>query len=81
MQFKESENHMQEMLLSNEQLLQGSSALQDLVQLCEGLDREEHGEVIDRVNSRVQSVVDRLIESLQEATMSNDVQSTARSSL
>lgn len=72
---------MQEMLLSNEQLLQGSSALQDLVQLCEGLDREEHGEVIDRVNSRVQSVVDRLVESLQEATMSNDVRSTARSSL
>lgn len=79
MQFKENANYMQEMLLSNEQLLEGSSALQDLVQLCEGLDREEHGEVIDRVNSRVQSVVDRLVESLQEATMSNDVRSIERS--
>ena len=64
---------MQEMLLSNEQLLEGSTALQAVVVLCEGLDKEEYGVIIDRVNNRVQSVVNKLIESLQEATMTNDV--------
>lgn len=64
---------MQEMLLSNEQLLEGSTALQEVVVLCEGLDKEEYGVIIDRVNNRVQSVVNKLIESLQEATMTNDV--------
>jgi hypothetical protein len=64
---------MQELLLSNEQLLQGSTALQEVVVLCEGLDKEEYGVVIDRVNKRVQSVVDMLVNSLQEATMTNDV--------
>ena len=61
------------MLLSNDQLLQGSAALQEVVLLCEGLDREEYGTVIDRVNHRVQTVVDKLVESLQESTMNNDV--------
>lgn len=64
---------MCEMLLSNEQLIEGSPALQEVITLCEGLDRETYGVVIDRVNRRVQSVVDKLVESLQEATMSNDV--------
>ena len=29
--------------------------------------------MIDRVNHRVQTVVDKLVESLQESTMNNDV--------
>ena len=77
LKFQESENHMQEMLLSNEQLLEGSTALQEVVVLCEGLDKEEYGVIIDRVNNRVQSVVNKLIESLQEATMTNDLQQLA----
>ena len=44
-----------------------------MVLLCEGLDKNEYGTVIDRVNRRVQTVVDKLVESLQEATMNNDV--------
>lgn len=64
---------MCEMLLSNEQLIEGSPALQEVVSLCDGLDKEEYSIVIDRVNKRVQSVVDKLVESLQEATMTNDV--------
>lgn len=71
--FQQDENTMQELLLSNDQLLQGSAALQEVVLLCEGLDREEYGTVIDRVNHRVQTVVDKLVESLQESTMNNDV--------
>lgn len=64
---------MCEMLLSNQQLIEGSPALQEVSTLCDGLERDEYGVVIDRVNKRVQSVVDKLVESLQEATMSNDV--------
>ena len=71
--FQQDENTMQELLLSNDQLLQGSAALQEVVLLCEGLDRKEYGTVIDRVNHRVQTVVDKLVESLQESTMNNDV--------
>lgn len=71
--FQEDENYMQELLLSDDQLLQGSAALQEVVLLCEGLDKSEYGTVIDRVNHRVQTVVDKLVESLQEATMNNDV--------
>ena len=71
--FQQDENTMQELLLSNDQLLQGSAALQEVVLLCESLDREEYGTVIDRVNHRVQTVVDKLVESLQESTMNNDV--------
>lgn len=73
LKFQEDENHMCEMLLSNEQLIEGSPALQEVVSLCDGLDKEEYSIVIDRVNKRVQSVVDKLVESLQEATMTNDV--------
>ena len=61
--FQEDENYMQELLLSDDQLLQGSAALQEVVLLC--------------VNRRVQTVVDKLVESLQEATMNNDVGSGA----
>ena len=64
---------MCEMLLSNEQLIEGSPALQEVVSLCDGLDKDEYSVVIERVNKRVQSVVDKLVESLQEATMTNDV--------
>ena len=64
---------MCEMLLSNEQLIEGSPALQEVVSLCDGLDKDEYSIVIERVNRRVQSVVDKLVESLQEATMTNDV--------
>lgn len=64
---------MCEMLLSNQQLIEGSPALQEVATLCDGLERDEYSVVIDRVNKRVQSVVDKLVESLQEATMSNDV--------
>ena len=60
---------MCEMLLSNEQLIEGSPALQEVVSLCDGLDKDEYSVVI----KRVQSVVDKLVESLQEATMTNDV--------
>ena len=73
LRFQEDENHMCEMLLSNEQLIEGSPALQEVVSLCDGLDKDEYSVVIERVNKRVQSVVDKLVESLQEATMTNDV--------
>ncbi|OAO15282.1 hypothetical protein AV274_3061 [Blastocystis sp. ATCC 50177/Nand II] len=75
--FQEDENYMQELLLSDDQLLQGSAALQEVVLLCEGLDKNEYGTVIDRVNRRVQTVVDKLVESLQEATMNNDLKQLA----
>lgn len=78
LKFQEDENHMCEMLLSNEQLIEGSPALQEVVSLCDGLDKEEYSIVIDRVNKRVQSVVDKLVESLQEATMTNDLQQLAQ---
>ena len=53
---------MCEMLLSNQQLIEGSPALQEVSTLCDGLERDEYGVVIDRVNKRVQSVVDKLVE-------------------
>lgn len=44
---------MCEMLLSNQQLIEGSPALQEVSTLCDGLERDEYGVVIDRVNKRV----------------------------
>ena len=73
LRFQEDEDHMAEILISNEQLIEGSKALQEVSTLCSGLKGEEYGIVIERVQKRVQSVVDKLMESLQEAGMAKDV--------
>lgn len=77
MDFQEDEEHMKEMLLSNDTLLKGSTALEQLTQLCEGLENQKYHTVRDRIDSRVQSVVNNLMESLQKATMENDMQTLA----
>lgn len=64
---------MQEMLVSTESLIQLSGPLEELVTLCEGLDPNEYGEVIDRINKRVQSVVDRISELFEEASLNENV--------
>ena len=73
LRFQEDEDHMCEILISNEQLIEGSKALQEVSILCSGLKGEEYDVVIDRVQKRVQSVVNKLMESLQEAGMAKDV--------
>lgn len=64
---------MQEMLVSTESLIQLSGPLEELVTLCEGLDAEEYSEVITRINKRVQSVVDRVNELFEEASVNENV--------
>ena len=64
---------MQEMLVSTESLIQLSGPLEELVTLCDGLDLEEYGEVIERINKRVQSVVDRVNELFEEASLNENV--------
>ena len=64
---------MQEMLVSTESLIQLSGPLEELVTLCEGLDVEEYSEVINRINKRVQTVVDRVNELFEEASVNENV--------
>lgn len=64
---------MQEMLVSTEALIQLSGPLEELVTLCDGLDLEEYGEVVERINKRVQSVVDRVNELFEEASLNENV--------
>lgn len=73
MAFQEDENYMQEMLVSTESLIQLSGPLEELVTLCDGLDMNEYGEVISRINKRVQSVVDRVNELFEEASLNENV--------
>ena len=64
---------MQEMLVSTESLIQLSGPLEELVTLCEGLDMNEYSDVITRIQKRVQSVVDRVNELFEEASMTENV--------
>lgn len=66
---------MMNIVNSENMLIEGSEILRDLLVLCEGLDRNQWGATIDRINKRVQDIRNNLMDILKEATLNNDVHS------
>lgn len=72
-EFSKNENHMMNIVNSENMLIEGSEILRDLLVLCEGLDRNQWGATIDRINKRVQDIRNNLMDILKEATLNNDM--------